>query len=134
MKKLIYKFLLLLCIINSCNNSKNMIYHYYDGSGNQFKIETQSLEYIPIEPIESSSGIYSGGEPYKIEITAEQFNQIQNLFEKAFKSKKEHSKERAKLTGMLSIEKNSEKKICILLPNSESKKNIELFLRQLKEK
>jgi flavodoxin len=111
-----------------------MIYHYYDGSGNQFKIETQSLEYIPIEPMESSSGIYSGGEPYKIEITAEQFNQIQNLFEKAFKSKKEHSKERAKLTGMLSIEKNSEKKICILLPNSETKKNIELFLRQLKEK
>ncbi len=111
-----------------------MIYHYYDGSGNHYKIEKQIIEYIPVKPIESSSGNYSGGEPFKRSLTTEELKSIIDLMEKVFKLPQEQSNKRTMMTEMFTIQKNKEKKTCILLANSEIKKNIELTLQQFKEK
>ncbi len=38
---------------------------YGDGNGNQYIIEQDSIEYIPVKPKFSSSGIYDGGDHVK---------------------------------------------------------------------
>ena len=38
---------------------------YGDGNGNQYIIEQESIEYNPVKPKFSSSGIYDGGDHVK---------------------------------------------------------------------
>jgi hypothetical protein len=129
-----YKVIILfiLWILMGCKTSKNMIYYYYDGSGNMYKIENQVLEYSPVSPEKSSSGIYSGGEPFQKKLTKEQYEKIVSLLETAFQSKEEQTNQRMMMTGMVVFKRNNEKNSCILLPEAISKKNIEVFLQQLK--
>ncbi|KKL89333.1 hypothetical protein LCGC14_1915730, partial [marine sediment metagenome] len=47
-------------------------YRYLDGSGNQYYIQDdmrKTIEYMPVKPLSSSSGIYDGGKYVKTEIT-----------------------------------------------------------------
>jgi hypothetical protein len=48
-------------------------YQYADGSANVYIIKADSLEYIPVTPEESATGMYSGGEPKKAVLTPEEF-------------------------------------------------------------
>lgn len=132
MKK-ISLLLVLLGILWSCINAQNMIYYYYDGSGNQYKIENQTIEYIPKLPSESSSGIYDGGKPFKRTLTKEEWLKLEELFEQALLKSEYHTNKRAMMTGMIQIQKKQENKTCILLPNAVTKTNIELFLQQFQE-
>lgn len=111
-----------------------MIYFYYDGSGNEYKIENQTIYYQPITPKESSSGYYSGGKPFQKKLSNQEYNEIKELLEKSFQKLEEQADARAMLTGLVIIQNANEKKSCILMPNSEIKKNIEVFLQQYKEK
>ena len=43
---------------------------YIDGNNNTYEIREQ-LAYLPITPVQSSSGMYSGGEPKTVELDAE---------------------------------------------------------------
>lgn len=122
-----------VALLWSCKNSQNMIYQYYDGSGNAYKIENQKIEYRPVSPSESSSGTYSGGKPFQKSLSKEEMSKIEDLFTVAFQRKEFHTDERAMMTGMIIVQNNDKKKSCILLPDSETKSNIELFLRQFQE-
>ncbi len=48
---------------------------YIDGSNNVYEIG-ERLEYIPMTPERSSTGMYSGGEPRSIALDAEQRNEL----------------------------------------------------------
>ncbi len=85
-------------------------------------------------PSESSSGIYSGGKPFKKTLNKEEWSKMEELFAQALKKSEFHTDIRAMMTGMIQVQINQEKKSYILLPNAETKTNIELFLQQLKEK
>ncbi len=45
------------------NQNMGITYTYYDGNNNEYVIQPGLLEYKPVQPAESSSGVYSGGVP-----------------------------------------------------------------------
>ena len=50
--------------------------NFGDGNGNQYIIERDSIEYIPIKPEYSSSGVYNGGEHAKKTINQNHFEKL----------------------------------------------------------
>jgi hypothetical protein len=52
-------------------------YQFVDGNGNRFVITKEkliTLQYLPITPLESSSGVYSGGEKKTVFLKQDQYN------------------------------------------------------------
>ena len=104
---------------------------YYDGNGNGYIIEKAdfiTIEYNPIKPELSSSGIYDGGDYVKKEITTSQFDEVLTLFNEAISKKDEHVENRMKGTGIVAI--HGEDK-CILSMGSKSIEKIEEKLKLL---
>ncbi len=95
-----------LIIQNSCIKAQNMEYLYADGSGNTYVFNNDSIEYNPITPEMSSSGIYSGGDYVKKKIKESDFENIKSIYDRIFKKKKIHIKNRIKTSGQLEIFKN----------------------------
>ncbi|GAG85526.1 unnamed protein product [marine sediment metagenome] len=52
------------------------IYNYLDGNGNKYIISNELIEYIPVKPFFSSSGVYNGGDYIKKEISEIQYNKL----------------------------------------------------------
>jgi len=50
--------------------------NYVDGNGNQYIIEQDGIEYNPVKPKFSSSGVYDGGNHVKKKITQHQYSEI----------------------------------------------------------
>jgi len=110
------------------------IYEYADGSGNRYIIKNDLkifIEYIPIKPHLSSSGFYDGGDYKKKEITKNDFNNISTIFEKALRSKENHIENRIKTSGLLTLQLENKKKLCILKPNSKDLHEIEKLLQDI---
>lgn len=104
-------------------------YEYSDGSANRYVITENTLEYIPVKPEESSTGMYSGGEPKLVSITNDQYKTVASLFETAFENTNAHMTDRPKMSGLIvSITGNTSQQ-AILKPNSEEKTNIESQLK-----
>jgi hypothetical protein len=97
MKKI---FLICLIFISCMNPSPR--YHYADGSANVYDVTESSLEYIPVRPEQSSTGMYSGGNPGKISLTSEQFSSVKNLMEAAIRKTDIHIPDRIKTSGLIS--------------------------------
>lgn len=72
-----------------------------DGSANTYIITENMLEYIPATPEISSSGVYSGGEPYKKKLTIQDYNVINNLIKEIFK--KENGVLQERVMGSIQI-------------------------------
>ena len=53
---------------------------YIDGNNNTYEIGDR-LDYVPITPAQSSSGMYSGGEPKSVALDADRRAQIVELLE-----------------------------------------------------
>ena len=104
---------------------------FSDGSGNQYTIEQNSMEYNPVKPIYSSSGIYNGGEHVKKTITQNQFEKLLLVFNKAVENKASHAKTRVKGSGLITIQQGDSVKSCIKSPNSEDMKEIERVLNDV---
>jgi hypothetical protein len=100
-----------------------------DGNGNQYIIEQGSIEYNPIKPKFSSSGIYDGGDHVKKNITQQQYNKIASIFKKAITNEESHIKNRVKLSGVITLQEGKVVKSCILSPNSEELREIEKILK-----
>lgn len=83
-------------------------YEYADGNANRFIVLAASLEYIPVKPEESSSGVYDGGDAITVSITSDQFAMLQKLFDEAISNTEIHTEQRAKLTGVI-IRKTSKR-------------------------
>ena len=102
---------------------------YGDGNGNQYIIEQDSIEYNPIKPKFSSSGIYDGGDYVKKKITQQQYNKIASIFKEAIANKAIHIKNRVKLSGVITMQEGKVVKSCVLSPNSDELNEIEKILK-----
>jgi hypothetical protein len=80
-----------------------------------------------VRPEESSSGEYSGGQPYSKKIDAEQFKAIQEVFLEAYEDQQSQTDKRMMMTGQITIEGKNR---VILKNNSNAKKKIEAILKQ----
>ena len=107
------------------------VHKYFDGSGNGYiieKAESITIEYNPIKPEFSSSGIYDGGEYVKKKITTSQYENILSLLNSATLKTEEHVKERMKGTGLIVIDGENK---YILSVSSKIKDKIEENLKVL---
>lgn len=104
-------FVGLFCLLlTSCMNS-SIEYEYADGSGNRYVLTADSLEYIPVKPHESSTGIYSGGEPKKVSINPKTYNLIKQTLDAALSNKTIHTDQRAKKTGLITVKSKKQQAI-----------------------
>lgn len=121
---LILNFLLIACMTSTR-------YQYADGNANVYVIKTDSLEYIPVKPEESSTGSYSGGAPKKISIRPEDFRSLQAMLETAKKKHEIHIPDRVKSSGMITTFSGSEKSNFILKPGCKEMATLESELKRL---
>jgi hypothetical protein len=105
--------------------------NYGDGNGNQYIIEQDSIEYNPIKPKFSSSGIYDGGDHVKKKITPHQYNKIVTTFKDAIANTASHIKNRVKMSGVITIQEGNSVKSFKLSPNSEELNEIEIILKDI---
>ena len=105
--------------------------NYGDGNGNQYIIEQDSIEYNPVKPKFSSSGIYDGGDHIKKKITQHQYDKIALIFKEAIANEASHIKNRVKMSGAITIQEGNAVKSCILNPNSEELNEIEKILKDI---
>jgi len=112
-------------------SSSPKIYNYLDGNGNQYVIRDGFIEYIPVKPLFSSSGVYNGGNYTKKEISEKQYNQLTSILNVAIKNKKNHIKNRIKSSGMIVVEEKNKEKAYILRPDSLEKSKIENLLQNI---
>jgi len=123
------------------NNAKfanlptNYLYKYIDGNNNIWVIDDKSIEYEPIATENSSSGMYSGGEPFKKYISLEQYKAIQALLKKALANSSIHLENRNMGCGTIleMVTESITVKYCYLPMNHEEKKSIETLLNQWKQ-
>ena len=102
---------------------------YGDGNGNQYIIERDCIEYNPIKPKFSSSGIYDGGDHIKKNITQQQYKKIASIFKEAIANEASHIKNRVKMSGVITMQEGKVVKSCIISPNSEELNEIEKILK-----
>ncbi len=112
-------------------SSSQKIYNYLDGNGNQYIIRDRFIEFIPVKPLFSSSGVYNGGNYTKKEISEKQYNQLTSILNVAIKDKKNHIKNRIKSSGMIVVEEKNKEKAYILSPDSLEKLKIENILHEI---
>lgn len=106
-------------------------YDYADGNGNLYTISSTTITYAPVKPEESSSGVYSGGEPKTRNITSEQFEAFHILMNNAISNTSTHINERVKMSGVISVVVGKERKQYILQPGCADLTAIELFLKKM---
>lgn len=93
---------------------------YFDGSGNEYKITSNTIEYLPVSKIMSSSGIYSGGEQKSNSISDKDFLKIKTQFDYLFNKTDIHIKNRIKTSGMIRFTfKNSKRRAQIIKKSTE---------------
>ena len=114
----------------SCMNQPTH-YTYADGSGNRYILSPTSLEYDPITPEESSTGMYSGGDPKTINISAEQFSAAQTVLESAINNTAIHIPDRIKSSGAISVSDRNEMKGYVIQPGCAEKIAIEKTLNEI---
>jgi hypothetical protein len=105
--------------------------NYGDGNGNQYIVEQDGIEYNPVKPKFSSSGIYNGGDHVKKKITHHQYDKIASIIKEALANKASHIKNRVKMSGAITMQEGNGVKSCILSPSSEELKEIEKILQDL---
>ena len=132
-RKYIYLVLLIIAIpaiLESCATHKlSMTYSYTDQNNNQYGISVSEIKYRPIEPSESSSGYYDGGEKITMKITVETFNKISNQADAILLASESFASARRMRTAILSRTKNGETKK-VIINTSEKRTAFELLLKQ----
>ncbi len=111
------------------NTTNPTNYIVFDGSRNKYIITENSLEYIPITPAKSSSGVYSGGEYVKKSLTADEYKSIVALLAKATANQEIQTDVRAK--GNPIIEFNQ--KTYVLKMNAEIAQGVVKMLKDLRQ-
>lgn len=111
-------------------------YEYADGAGNLYIINLKSIEYRPITKAQSSSGIYSGGQPQTVKIDSVQYQTISMMLDRALNLKSiqvgDGKLGRAKGTGLISKQtKNRPVQTQVIAMESLERREIEAFLHRL---
>ncbi len=102
---------------------------YGDGNGNQYIIEQDCIEYNPVKPKFSSSGIYDGGDYVRKKKLLNSNTTNASIFKDAIANEASHIKNRVKMSGAITIQEGRVVKSCILSPNSEELNEIEKILK-----
>ncbi len=111
-----------------------MVYTFVDGAGNKYRLDNGLLTYSPMTPEMSSSGSYSGGEPFSAELEKMDLVKIVGSFELAFWSDKDQTDQRTMGSGTLFKKVGDNSKRVYLKMRSESMKGINDLLNDIKER
>jgi hypothetical protein len=125
----VLSFLILLACF-SCMTAKTT-YEYADGSGNVYVVKDLSVEYKPVTPRNSSSGVYSGGEPAHATVSSSQYDSLVNLLESAMANSSIHQENREMMTGLIVRYSNADPTRTVLKRDSSEKNAIETALKKL---
>ena len=109
---------------------------YIDGNGNQFiiKRETEtSIEYIPVKPVNSSSGIYNGGNYIKKNLQNVEFLELSALLQHIIQNRENKIENRIKGSGKIIQFENDQKKIYLIAPKSSDLIKLEAKLHDVCE-
>lgn len=122
-----------LTLLTACMHAQPQ-YTYADGSANHYVITDSSLQYIPVKPEESSTGMYSGGDPADVKLTKEQFESLKQLLEEAISATGNHIADRIKMSGAVTRITASDTVTIILKPGAPEQDALESALKQLLKK
>ena len=87
-------------------------YEYADGSANLYLLTQTQLRYVPVKPEESSTGIYSGGDPKTVNVSQTQYEELKKQFDAALGNTDIHITDRMKTSGMITrLGSNEEQRI-----------------------
>lgn len=106
-------------------------YHYSDGSGNLYVIEANQLRYDPVTMLNSSSGVYDGGDPQTIKLSEEQVASVAAIFEQSFSNRTFKVEKRTLGSGevrIISDDPEAETRKVILAMRSPDKQKLEEWL------
>lgn len=107
-------------------------YIYSDGNGNVYRLMGNRLTYEPVETIDSSSGIYNGGDSWETDISDEQIATLDELFTAAFKNRTFRTDKRTLGSAEIRRIEDDETFKVIIAMRSPDKAKIEEFLGELK--
>ena len=99
-------FISILIVALSMSNCKSdAIYNikYTDQNNNHYLVTQDTFLYEPVSEENSSSGVYSGGDPVNKEIKKETFNQVADIVRKLMADSSNHSEKRVKTTSILVV-------------------------------
>lgn len=106
-------------------------FDYADGNGNVYSIRGLHLSYKPVSPEESSSGVYSGGEPREIDLTQVQ---VDSVLLTATKIIRTASGNQPRVKGSAVVTLSAAGKMqCTLSPGSDEMRVMEEMLKGLLE-
>jgi len=123
-------FLFFTFISFSCMNSTRT-YEYADGNGNVYTLSGGTLSFDPVREEESSSGMYSGGEPRTVPITSVQYDSIRSLLETARSDQSIQINDRVKMSGAIGISEGGRVSRYIIRPGTEILVKIETYLKAI---
>jgi len=103
---------------------------YSDGSGNAYYIAPDRFVYSPVSPLQSSSGIYSGGKAVNKSIDSKTYQALETLFREAAADTTAHTNQRTKGSG--EIQFVAEQKTVLIAFNCAQQKQIEERLETIK--
>lgn len=112
-------------------NSFRGMFVYHDGNGNKYTLNRNILEYFPIKPAQSSSGIYDGGNAFKKTLNAAQQKKLFNLFYKLVTDKPCHSTQNIKPNCSIILLEEEGNEEFIIKANNKTNKLVLIFLKQL---
>lgn len=105
---------------------------YADGSNNQYVFNAKSFEYFPVTPEQSSTGTYSGGKYIKMTLQPIQFIELADAIRYAHADPACHGTDRAKMSSLISIQKDATISRFIIKPGHEKQQKIEDLLTKIK--
>jgi hypothetical protein len=132
--KVFFLILLNTVLFYTCSMEKLSTYIYADGSGNVYTIAPKYIEYNPVSPEKSSSGIYSGGEYVKKAITLKDYNRIKESIGKAVSNKAIYIENRMMGSGLITIRENEKQKTVIFKSGCKEQTAIEDILQEIIKK
>ncbi|KAA3616752.1 MAG: hypothetical protein DWP94_14715 [Flavobacterium sp.] len=125
-------FILIALLLCTCKTVAVKRIQYSDQSNNHYTITRTSLVYSPVTPEESSSGIYSGGDPVEVQLTRDEFEKVLSLADKIMKASEGKEMKREMLTSVLVISEENETQKAIL-KRSDARSTLEELLQKLKQ-
>lgn len=132
-----YFFTLIACIMlfSQCKDEKiKMNYTYVDQNNNRYYISQFTIDYRPIKPSESSSGVYDGGEEKTVTLSELNYAEIVTLAEQILKNKYHENLKREMLTAVLYSKDQNDNKRSVILKPSEKRTQFENLLKEALKK
>lgn len=105
-------------------------FDYIDGNNNIYHISPRLLNYEPITPNQSSSGIYSGGHAVKKQLSNKNYQLLINTVQAALNNKTIQIKQR--LMGSAMIVYDNKKTTVLLKHDAKETQSLDLLLKTLR--